>query len=450
MKPLRKINKSSSNDSKQSAEITPGGGLNRAQLIQQSIPDRAIEYIKSGNIEALAGMTLEGSSELPMLSKPHSKTGMLPLGVAADEGRWECVDALIAAQIPVNLVDNQCMTPLLYAAKGGDMKIVEMLLKAQADVNIKHEPSGENALFMASKFNRINVVKYLIEQKEQLVEFQNTKDETPLWNALKNEHFDLAKLLLSHGAKVNFQQPATGNSPLHCVAFNGRITTLKFVLDNGGEVNMKNNNGDTSLSIACRHSSIPVVEELIRRGAFVNCQDNLGKTPLVNACLTQQFAVIKYLLTHKADPNIIDKWRYSPLMFICRIPQGSASSEIAQDLITAGANIYQMDNCFNTPLMHACTKGNMAVAKLLLEQGANAKLENMDGHTARDLIKNCEDREFFDKTIQSCCLVVESNTSEEGTRKPAWLTEVNHERANVATALAQMKAERDKRSLGIR
>ncbi len=447
MRPLRKLG--SKNEPSRSEGGEPGkpGTLTRAQMAPQAVQDRAIDYIKGGNIEALIGMAIEGSTELPMLTMPHTKTGMLPLCVAADEGRWECIEALVAANVPVNLVDRQEMVPLHYASKAGDKKIVDMLIKAEADVNLKHAPSGENALFIACKYNHLALAQMFIVDHNQSVEFTNKKDETPLWNAIKFEYFEMAKLLLRHEANINFQQQSTGNTPLHCAAFNGRLTTLKFILDNGGDIHLKNKNGDTPLLIASRHDNPAIVEELLNRGSDINGQDVLGKTPLINCCLTQKLQIVRLLLSRKANPNILDRWQYSPLTFACRFPYSECSSSIIRELLDAGINIDHMDNFYNTPMMHACKKGYLDIIKLLMSLGADTELENMDGKKAVDLLDKEEDKEAFIIAKQECVPVVAKLSKPKS--KPSWLAEVNVDRHDVAATLAKVREEREKR-LGLR
>ena len=45
-------------------------------------------------------------------------------------------------------------------------------------------------------------------------------------------------------------------------------------------------------------------------------------------------------------------------------------------------NIDKRDNNGNTPLMYACTRGNISLVSLLLEYGANPSLKNNNGWNA--------------------------------------------------------------------
>ena len=48
-------------------------------------------------------------------------------------------------------------------------------------------------------------------------------------------------------------------------------------------------------------------------------------------------------------------------------------------LLKTKENIDKRDDNGNTPLMYACTRGNITMVSLLLEKGANASLKNNNG-----------------------------------------------------------------------
>lgn len=51
-------------------------------------------------------------------------------------------------------------------------------------------------------------------------------------------------------------------------------------------------------------------------------------------------------------------------------------------LLKTKENINLPDNNGNTPLMYACTRGNIQIVSILLENGANASLKNNNGWNA--------------------------------------------------------------------
>lgn len=51
-------------------------------------------------------------------------------------------------------------------------------------------------------------------------------------------------------------------------------------------------------------------------------------------------------------------------------------------LLKTKENINLRDNNGNTPLMYACTRGNIQIVSILLKNGANASLKNNNGWNA--------------------------------------------------------------------
>lgn len=101
-------------------------------------------------------------------------------------------------------------------------------------------------------------------------------------------------------------------------------------------------------------------------------------TPLIHATMLSSVEIVRLLLAKGADPNIGDKlvnehdrgmgWdKSTPLHFAAE----KGNLEIAKLLIDAGAKTEAKDDCGVTPLMNAVKSGNIALAELLLNNGAS-------------------------------------------------------------------------------
>jgi ankyrin repeat protein len=466
MRPLRKLNKSSNAES---SSASTGAGR-AAVIVNVATQDRSIEFIKSGNIEALLNMTVEGSSDRAALSKPHTKSGMLPLCVAADEGLADCVEALLAAGLSADAKDQKGMTPLLYAARNGSQKIVDLLMVAQANVHIQHDESRENCLFLACRYNRYALARYFLDEHHLPAEMVNARDETPLWNALKTERFELASLLLAHGADINFRQSATGHTALHVAVFHNRPTALQFVIANGGDILARNASGESALAIACRFGYTELAMTLVQQQQQVSEQvgvvnddvhvDMLGRSPLSLACLTQKEETVYALLSLQANANHLDRWQYSPLTLLVR--QAAPSPALVAALLAAGAEVDQRDNCFRTPLGHACRHGSphVEVARQLLQAGANPMAVDMDGRSVLDFVEEglgdglVEGKEKDQREARLALrqllrdhLVQQQRSGGSNTPvdlRPQWMHEINAQKEVVNEQLTAMKKHKGK------
>lgn len=405
-----------------------------AKVVKQALQDTAIEYIKSGNTEALEKMTEEGSEDIRFLNRLHTKSGKSSLCVAAEEGRIASITILLQAKPNVNLVDKSGMTAFLYAAMSGELEILEMLQEAEADMHAHSGARNENALFLATARNHLKCVELLVTSGLAFDE-KNTQQETPLSTALKFEYFPICELLVEHGADINIRG-TNGSTPLMRAAFAGRIQTVEFIVKHGGDVNLTNLNGESALSIACKHEHTEIVNLLLSSGANIDLADQSGRTALMLCCMVGKNNMIRLLLEQGANVNAIDLWGYSPLMYCCTrnvstLPEDLVVAHIAtiELLVQSGAFVDQMDKNFNTALMHCCKKGYLRVASVLLELGADPTLRNIDGVAIADLIASEEDRALFIEATRAMGGLARPDSAGAGSRTmPEWIKELNRRR----------------------
>ncbi len=101
-------------------------------------------------------------------------------------------------------------------------------------------------------------------------------------------------------------------------------------------------------------------------------------------------AIVELLLRLGVDPNAVDRYGHPPLYFVgnaCRRETGPA---VIRALVEAGATVNQQDRVKRcTPLHMAARRGNVAVAKALLECGADPGIRDIAGVTSLQRAINC-------------------------------------------------------------
>jgi len=434
---MKKFGKSKSS----TGENTPSKKSDKVQALKQPLADKAIDLIRTGNIEALTCMCAEGSSELKFIHKFHSKSGKTALSVACEEGQLDMVEVLLQAMAIVDLEDQYGMTPVLYAAQAGHIDIVKLLYSVKSEVVTKKNLKGDNAVILAAKNNHLEIVQLLHVFFVPLDE-KNAQEETALSIALKLQLFAIAELLCSHGADINVVG-INGSTSLMRSAFDGRYQTAEFIVNHDScSLDVRNLNGETAVMIAARHNNRDVLELLIRRGAQLAVQDHSNRNALMVACMTEKYDLIDLLMDPRAilgksvpvmpliDVNEKDVWGNAALMYVCC--QGDKRRRVehcnaAEKLVSRyGAAIDNMDRVFNTALMHCCMKGNLDMALLLLRLGASPHHRNIDGIAMRDLWTNENDRSSFDDAVVTYSSDTTGPYSSAGViEKPEWINHLN-------------------------
>ena len=173
---------------------------------------------------------------------------------------------------------------------------------------------------------------------------------------------------------------------------------VRALLDSGMDVNLIIK-GDFLLFIAAAEASVNVVKLLIERGADVNKKNDQGDTSLLIACnaefagndeqIANLVTVVNDLIEADANPNIVDVLGNSPLMIACRTGLTAVAILLA-DYDDVDVNL--KNNEGNTALIIAAEKGNVDIVRELVSAGVNANknIKNNAGKTAYDVATNEE------------------------------------------------------------
>lgn len=196
----------------------------------------------------------------------HEKeTAML---LAAREGNYQCLRALLNVQADVDLATNEGFTPLWEAIRCRSVESIRLLVKKGADVNVRTIINMQTPLHLAVELGHANIVGYLLQHGAQQdlraeqgltpiflaahlghtdclrVLLKNAKDDgnlalvnvpaednaTPLLIAAQEGHVGCVDLLLEHGADANIVVTETGGGPLQYAVFKGQTKCVKSLL----------------------------------------------------------------------------------------------------------------------------------------------------------------------------------------------------------------------------
>jgi len=131
---------------------------------------------------------------------------------------------------------------------------------------------------------------------------------------------------------------------------------------------------------AALYGKIDTVKKALEQGYKPDERDPENRTALMYAAFNGQTDIVKLLLAAGAEVNLQDNTGSSALMFAASGP----GTESVQVLLDAGAKINMTDNNEHfTALMWAAAEGQPKNVTLLLKNGADTTLQDVDGDTAR-------------------------------------------------------------------
>lgn len=197
-----------------------------------------------------------------------------------------------------------------YISKGQDEKAIELLENNPDFLNEKLDSNKETPLHVATGFDRVSVVEYLLKKKakqlktkeknlpihyiksvpvlnllmkKKAINKEGFHDETPIYTAIQTGNLDLVKKMIDMGAKLDVKTSDFWETPLMVAVQSGKADIVELLLNNGAGVNDKNSRGYTALHFAVfssadnKSSFKKIVDVLMKNGADASIIDRLGK-----------------------------------------------------------------------------------------------------------------------------------------------------------------------------
>jgi uncharacterized protein len=169
----------------------------------------------------------------------------------------------------------------MVAANITRVDMVVHVLKAGADVNAVNNNKGHTALVAAVTANRVAIVQLLLQHGADMT-ITDTKGETALFEAVHVGHVFMMDMLVKRDLSITAVDNR-GNTLLMIAALRGQAAAAEWLLQHGAVINATHNNYVTALHAAyaviiCDNNS--VIKLLISNGIDANLRDNLGNTAL--------------------------------------------------------------------------------------------------------------------------------------------------------------------------
>ena len=326
----------------------------------------------------------------------------------------------------VNAIGGRYHFPLLAALCEDHVEVAELLIELGANVDLRGR-TGETILLKAlsqPQHHIVDIVKFLLKHGSDV----NARDGTlrsSLHLAESQGELEVAQMLVNHDADVN-SRDSNGKTPFHILSESrtnkGDLNHALSLLKHGAEVNSRDKDNQTPIHLAIGRDRFKLAQLLLEHGADANAETNRGKTPL--HILSERKINGEHdvdVLNHEHSMVITERNEH------CITPSHPHSDfgpiQMAQALLEHGANVnagnnegkrsgeyhFQCDslgirryltvqlylecgvgvhlqNDRLTPLHLASLYGRPDIARVLLDYGAMANLEDNFGRTPLHLV----------------------------------------------------------------
>lgn len=176
-------------------------------------------------------------------------------------------------------------------------------------------------------------------------------------------------------------------APLHVAVLNKNKISAQILIDEyHSNVNISGKNKSSPLHIASQLSDISMIQFLLEKGSNPNQPDGDFNSPLMKAIESNNFKAVEILIQAGADYTMPNKNKNTPLHFACKY----GSKEIVELLLSQNVEINTIDNTDSTPLYYAVDRQDPIITKILVDNGADPLMRNIDGKSIFSLAKTSE------------------------------------------------------------
>ena len=239
--------------------------------------------------------------------------------------------------------------------------------------------AGVSALVDAAERGNLSEVRTLIKQGTD-INIARVDGLTALHAAVYADRLDITEALLAAGAKATAGD-RYGVTPLYLAAVNGNAEIIRRLLDAGADANGVDAGGETVLMTATRTGSPAALKALLERGATVDAREpEFQQTALMIAVREDHDEAVGALLAAGASPNVQTRKGPIPAFVLPCKGTGCGSEGVGINrggLPDRGRRAEAKGGM--TPLLYAARDGRVAIARRLIDAGADIELSEVNG-----------------------------------------------------------------------
>ena len=338
--------------------------------------------------------------------------GVSPLALAARHGNANIIGQLMKAGAdpndPVNYL-NSAETPLMLAARAGSVEAVNLLLLAGAQVNAREGWNGQSALHWAAAEGQAATVEALIAGGADIRQRSNA-GSTPFMFAVRKGDMATVNAFLSAGVDIN-EKRVDFATPLLVAILNGHEDLVDLLLEKGADPNIEG--GSTDLSVqGSRARPIKITLQTPSYRDQLKDVGTEGGNGANNSWGRPLHAAVHVSNWHISDEFIavnIDRMRVIKAL----LKHGAEINARNTDMEPrwSGAR-YRRRQVGLTPFLAAARQADLEVMRLLLEHGADPKMNTPLNITPLMLVTGIawasnQDRASEEQVLEATKMLVE-------------------------------------------
>ncbi|KAM5158043.1 transient receptor potential cation channel subfamily A member 1 isoform 2-T2 [Mantella aurantiaca] len=346
-------------------------------------PQLIFKLIQDGHVCRVRSFILKN----PACLMVRNDLEAMPLHYAAKYGHLEIVFLIVneSTDEVLNAQDGKGSTALHWAIFKNQVDSVKILLSRGANPNLLNFYRLA-PLHMAIQLHYNTIVEELLNYSTTDINLEGDLGNSPIMCACYKDNSEALVMLFNHGAKL-CKRNRIGCYPIHMTAFAGSLKCMDLVLKKGEEfgfsiedhINFTDNEKSSPLHVAVQNGRLEIVKACIEYGAKIDLKQNDNATALHFASTQGATEIVKFMVSsYTGDKKVVelpDGNNETPLHKSCLFDH----AELAEYLISMGANIDIVDNELRTPLLLATSCSSWKTVNLLLEKGANVKLVDSFG-----------------------------------------------------------------------
>jgi uncharacterized protein len=330
------------------------------------------------------------------------------LSDAAMRGDHNAVTTLLSQGADIDGAQGDGSTALHWAAFNDDLETTKILLAAGANVKVTTREGGITPLFMACTNGNVAIMEALLKAGADANSVK-ANGTTALMLAAASGNSQAVKVLLDHGAKVDAKESVHGQTALMFAAALNRDAVVRILLAHGADANIATSvrkmehvrfdqDGNVVEDRAAPRGGRPAqTEEAMSAEAaasFMKMANESQRSDLDMLSRAIGFKTSNYLLAKPREragdvaarpPRKVGAdfmGGMTALMYAAREGHTETVKALVEDA-KAHADVNQVSGGDKfSPMVTAIANGHLALAKYLLDHGADPNLVTVSGLTA--------------------------------------------------------------------